>query len=829
MSPSSLSSTVSPDAQLDLAGAWQLRSADGRVQCPIELPGDVHSALLEAGLIPDPYIGTNEEEVQWVGETGWILERDVPLPAAMLEAPSVYLNAAVLDTFCEIFINGVMAGSAGNAFRRHRFEVRSFLRGGENRFTLRFRSAAVEMQARAEKLAYPLPYSTDGRKIPHWNLTRKPMCHAGWDWGIALSVAGVYGDLSLRATHSARIEHVYTRQEFAPDGRCRLHVTAEVCAPAAGALAWEVEIDGHRVASEARLAPGSNVLHAPIVIDAPQLWWPVGFGGQPLYELRVRAGDETVRKRIGLRTLAVKNDPDQIGRPLTFCVNGVDVFCKGADWIPCDALPSRQTPANIRELIESARAAHMNMLRVWGGGQFEPDVFYDTCDELGILVWQDFMFACAMYPVDAPFLEEVRAETEYQVTRLRDHPCIALWCGDNENIGAMNWFEETKRNRALYLGDWSRLDAVRGAAALAADETRTYWPSSPCAGPGDLSDPFHEAAGKGDMHYWAVFFEGKKFDACYAVRPRFCSEFGYQSFPSLETVRTYCPPDQWSITSPVMLFHQRHPDGNRLISDSLARYFHPPKDFASELYLSQVQQAVAVKTHVEFWRSLRPECMGTIYWQLNDVWPVASWSSLEYGGKWKQLHHHARRFYAPVVTCVLQRGDHIDVWVVNDRPAAAAATVFVECWAFTGKARWQVESINAEVPAGSARIVKSYLAADLLPEPNQPASGFLQVTLEATVGAEHLSHENTHWFTEYRNCTIPYARVQSDPRGSKVTLTTDSPAFFVQMDAAGRRGEFDDNSFTLLPGRPRTLRFDSKDGQGASLGAVEVMHLARSY
>ena len=659
---------LAPGGALDLAGEWRLRDDAGNVaDCPMPVPGDVHSALLAAGIIPDPYYAENEEAVRWVGQTGWTLERRVNAAADWLDAPSIYLNADVLDTLCELRINGHVVGRTENRFRRHRFEVREFLRPGENHLSLCFRSAEEEMRTRAAALPYPVPFSTHGQKIPHWNLLRKPMCHAGWDWGIALPAVAVAGDLSLRATHHARIEHVCCRQHHDDDGGCRVEVRVEAHAPVAGDLAWRVEFDGVTHECTARMQSGANEFSTTLRVDHPRRWWPNGLGEQPLYDLRVTVGDESVDKRLGLRRLEIKNAPDAVGRPLTVCVNGVDVFCKGANWIPTDALPARQTADRARGLIRSAKAAHMNMLRVWGGGQYEDDAFYEACDEHGLLVWQDFMFACALYPAGDAFLDEVRREIVYQVKRLRDHACVALWCGDNENIGALTWFDEPRANRDRYLLDWDRLNTVRAEAARLADDTRLYWPSSPCAGPGDFSDTFH-ADGKGDMHYWAVWHEGKGFDAYHAVRPRFCSEFGYQSFPSLATVQTYCPPTERNITAPAMEFHQRNDAGNRRIVEMFTRYFRMPAGFAETLYLSQVQQAVAIKTAVEWWRTLRPECMGTLYWQLNDVWPVASWSSLEYGGKWKQLHHHARRFYAPVMACVIARGPGaaVELWTVND-------------------------------------------------------------------------------------------------------------------------------------------------------------------
>jgi beta-mannosidase len=814
-------------AGIDLAGTWLLSDAQGGNSCSLTLPGDVHSALLAAGIIPDPFVGFNEELVQWVGERDWVATRAVQVGPSLLAAPAIYLNADVVDTFCSILVNGQEAGRCGNHFRRWRFEVKPLLLAGANTIELRFKSPRAEMRERAARLAYPIPamHNANGPKFPHYNLVRKPMCHAGWDWGIPVQSLGVLGAFGLHAVAQARIEYVSTVQEHLP-GRVRLCVTAELSAPAAGATELRVEIDGRCARVPLQLVPGANTATAVVDIDNPRLWWPSGQGDQPLYDLSVSAGGETVKKRLGLRIMEVINAPDATGRPLTVRVNGRDIFCKGANWIPTDALPARQAE-HYEQLIKSAKAAHMNMLRVWGGGQFEADRFYELCDEHGILIWHDFMFACALYPADAEFLAEVAAETTHQVKRLRNHACIALWCGDNECIGALNGYPEARANRDRYLVDWVRLDDVRGKAARAADPTRSYWPSSPCAGPGDFSDTWHKDA-FGDMHYWSVWHEGKSFDAYYAVKPRFCSEFGYQSFNSLESVRGYCPPEDRNITAPTMEYHQRNDGGNRRINEMFSRYFRMPQGFEETLYLSQVQQALAIKTAVEYWRTLRPQCMGTLYWQLNDIWPVASWASIEYGGRWKQLHHQARRFFQPVAAMVHQRqdgeaGEIVEVWALNDTPEEAEIAVELALWGFDG-APGRTEALRARLAAGSAQRLGRWKVDYFCADDAARRNTFLQVTLTGTVGGKDVTHANTHVFTEYKRCSLAEAQVSAKVERSTLTLRTDKPAFYVWASCPGA-GEFDDNSITLLPGRERTLTLRDLCGAALPVQDISVMHL----
>ena len=816
---------------LDLAGTWTLSEIGGSHTCPFTAPGDVFSALLAAKQIPDPYWAMNEEDVQWVIERDWAIERTIDVSAALLASPSIYLNADSLDTFTEISINGTLIGTTANQFRRFRFEVKPFLKAGSNTIRILFKSAAKEGVAIAARQPYVIPAmgAQSGPKVPHFNLIRKAQCHGGWDWGISLFVCGIYDDLSLRGTALARIEHVYTAQQHTA-GKVTVTVTAEVEAVAAGATTLDIQLADQKISVPAQLAKGANAVTGSVTISNPKLWWPNGHGAQPLYDLSVSIGDEVTHKRLALRDIVVVNEKDEKGTSMTFQVNGRKIFAKGANWIPCDAMPSRQTDARFKDHLDSAAAVGMNMIRVWGGGQFERHAFYDRCDELGLMIWHDFMFSCALYPADKPWLAEIHREVTYQIKRLRDHGSIALWCGDNEVVGALTWFKDSKDKRDRYLIDYDRQSQVLTAAVEQADETRTFWPSSPCGGPGEYNDCWHDDK-NGDMHYWSVWHEGKSFDAYYDVTPRFCSEFGYQSFPSLDTVKSYCPPDQFNVTAPVMEWHQRNMGGNSRINEMFGRYFRLPVGFASFLYLSQVQQALAIKIAVEHWRHLQPTCMGTIYWQLNDNWPVASWSSLEYSGKWKQLHHHARRFFAPVIISAFQtKTDEVELWVTNDRPEPAQASVTAQIIGFDGTVI-SSEILTVTVAPGSAHLLaKRPVSAFAATTPDR-GTRFLQLSLTAKTGSETFAHVNTHVFTEYKRCTLADAKVTTQVNGFSVTLATDKPALFVNLNADGLAGEFDDNSLTLLPSQPRTLTFAPKGhvDQAAFAKALSVLHLRSTF
>ncbi|HWP68555.1 MAG TPA: glycoside hydrolase family 2 protein, partial [Rectinemataceae bacterium] len=639
-----------------MAGTWTLSHNAGAMSLPMAVPGDILSALVESGLAPDPYIGTNEASVQWVGKTDWTIERDFTLSASFVSLPRIFLDIEVLDTIAEVRINNSLAGRSDNMFVRFRRDVAQLLHPGENHIAITIYSPEKAAAERADRLPYAIPESTYPVSSPHRNLLRKVQCMAGWDWGPCLMTGGIYDGIALTATDGPRIDYLRTR--IKPAGSdFSVSVCAEVNVLEAMDLDLSFSLAGQKTSCRQKVPKGDSTISREIVVRDPEFWWPNEMGEQALYELvasaeAVKPGSalapHVLRKKIGFRELRVSTEEDAIGREMKIVVNGHDVFAKGANWIPADALPSRWTDSRIEGLLRSAAAVHINCLRVWGGGRYESDAFYELCDRLGIMVWQDCMFSCALYPSAPDFLESVEKEIRHQVKRLADHPSLALWCGNNEALGAITWYEESRKSPARYIVDYDRLtEGVLGRTIRELDPDRCWWPSSPSAGPKDFSDNWHSDE-RGDMHFWSVWHEGKAFSEYLTVKPRFCSEFGFQSFPSHRTIEGFAPPDERNISSPAMEAHQRHPRGNSLIVDTILRYFRMPKGFRETLYLSQVQQAMAIKTAVEFWRSNRPRCMGALYWQLNDVWPVTSWSSLEYDGSWKLLHYEANRFYDPL-------------------------------------------------------------------------------------------------------------------------------------------------------------------------------------
>ena len=772
-------------AELDLSGVWKLEKADDdRIGCPIAVPGGIHSALQKAGVIVDPFWGRNEEQIQWVGQSDWNVSRTFDLSGDLLAKKEIVLRLEDCDAFATIFVNGRKVGETTDRFQRYTFDVKPFLKEGVNTIEGRFRSPEKAADARRAAKDRPFPMS-NAPWAKNQALIRKPACHAGWDWGPAVQVIGFCGTVKLIATDGPRIDYIYSTQDFNDDfTHCTLTVTAE-------------------------LSDGSKV-EKTFEIDNPPLWWPNGAGEQKFYAAEFDVNGEKIVKKIGLRKIEVLNErtigangKDELS--LVFRVNGRRIFMKGANWIPCSADENAQTPERYRDLLESAAAANMNMIRLWGGGQYEKDCFYDICDELGILVWHDMMCSCAVYPGDDAFLGEIRAELAHQLRRLRDHASIALWCGDNECLGAPKWFDETKDAVDFYRGEWIKRSKMQGELVAQYDPGRTYWPSSPCCGPGDFGDGWKEDS-KGDMHNWDVWHENAPFERYFDYHPRFCSEFGYQSFPSMEIAETFASEEQILARGPDFEWHQKNPGGNRRIRENFRRYFRPPRDVPSELLLSQFQQAMAIQTAVDAWRGEQPRCMGALYWQLNDNWPVASWSSIEYGGKWKPLHYLARRFFEPVHVTLSPDGT---VKVVNDNDRAVTGKAVAVFHGFDGSVE-RVDLGTANAAANAAVSVGKISPRD-------------DAVLELKFG-------DTASFplrTNYKG-DLPKANVKAEIDGFNVTLTTDKPAFWVWMNAKGVRGEFDDNAVTLVPGRPRTFTFSPKDASTAPAkfkAAFTVTHL----
>lgn len=813
-------------------GMWNIKPDNQKIRLEkkdlkVRFPGDIHSALIEQKIIPDPYFGKNELDIQWVGKTDWICEKEFIVKKNFMQGQQ-FIELDMVDTYVHIFINNQEIGFCNNFFKKWRFPIKDAIKEGNNTIKLVFESAEKNAIKAALKYPYSVPCIYYDIFSPNRNFSRKPQCHSGWDWGPCIMAFGIYSSIQLVQTTKGFIDYVETKSEKHKND-WTVEINTHYTALGNLSIPFSVQLMGpgvEPVIAEkiVKVTKGENQITQSVKVKNPELWYPVGcspkddesilktgkpaFLDNPLYALSVKAADSSMQKKIAFRTLETVTEEDTDGRSLYFKINGRPVFSKGSNWIPMDALPSRMTEKRYEYLLDSLIKANTNTVRIWGGGMYEKDYFYEFCDRKGILIWQDFMFACSLYPTNKEFLESVRTEVRHQVLRLKDHPSIALWCGNNENLGAINWFPETKKNRDVYLIDYDKLnEGVIGDEVKKNDPDRMWWPSSPCAGPNTFTDNWKEDS-KGDMHYWEVWHGKKSFDSYYDIKPRFVSEFGYQSFPSYSTVQSYTEKKDLNLTSPVMEFHQRSSNGNTTIIENFARYFRFPKTIQNMLYLSQVQQSIAMRMAIDYWRSLKPFCMGSIIWQLNDNCPVASWSSIEYNGKWKLMHYDAINFFSPVGLSLYIKDKTLYAYGLNDTQKDIESVLTLSFIAFDGKKAQKDFLIQKNILKDSSIALYSCKIDKIPLETN---TYFIYGALSYSGGTIH----STAFPDVYKHCELleseltyeTVEKITSDGPIFELLLSTKNPAFFVGLDAGSVKGIFSENLITLLPEEKKVIYF----------------------
>jgi len=599
--------------------------------------------------------------------------------------------------------------------------------------------------------------------------------------------------------------------------------------PRSGAVTFEAAGRGIRV--ETRLKKGENEIFASLTLEKPQLWWPAGQGPQHLYELRATWSDADgvatpFVKRLGLRTLELvtKKDRSPKGQPSeSFCfkVNGRPIFLKGGDFIPCDAYVDRCTPGVTRHLLTSMVEANMNAVRSWGGGWYEPDSFYDLCDELGLLVWQDFKMACAIYPDSPELMREYEAEVRYQVRRLQSHACVALWCGDNENLsGIRHWWArlpESPRLKRVY----ARVMGLVGKTCRAEDPTRRFWISSPSNGSlvGEPDDP-----NRGDVHYWKVWHGGRPFSDYLTVKSRFTSEFGFQSFPEPATLDAVLPPGERNVSSHCVEHHQRSPEGIARIAGTLTRELPTAGSFESFCRLSQINQADAIRTAVEHWRRLKPWCMGALYWQINDNWPVASWSSIDYYGRWKALHHTVGRAFAPLLASILVQDGRLEVWASSDVPKSLTLKGSLSIRAWSGKKIGE-HSLSLRLRPGESRRVASFPLETLL-----GGRAARDVCAFATLSGGGQEAENYQNLVPWKWAPLVQPRLSvrwvQGAKGLEISVRSRNVVPFFHATLEGFEGHFTGDGQVLKPGREVRMTWVPHRDRGAQ--TPRASHARRS-
>lgn len=671
--------------KLSLNGDWKFRESGSAEWLDATVPGCNYLDLLKLGKIVDPFVGTNEKDVYWVGLCDWEYEREFSIDSAILESDQVILQCDMLDTICDVFINNQLIGKANNCHRRFEWDIKSVLNAGGNTIKIVFFSPVQYVEKKqAEEKCPPNCNGQDG--IPH---IRKPQCHFGWDWGPVLPPSGISSDISIITRNGAYVEDMAVQQHHADS-----FVTLDVC------VQVKKLSDEYSSYSIAVFDPSGNELfhengqagekiHKTYQIENPKLWWthelnPVD--EQPLYRVSIQLKNDRsetlseAEKAIGLRTLALDTGKDQWGANFRFILNGVPVFIKGANWIPADSFINRYTHERLEYDLQAARFSNMNMLRIWGGGYYESDDMYTMCDKYGILLWQDFPFACQAYPFfDGEFTENVKLEVEYNVKRLRHHPCLAIWSGNNE-IEAMSGGWSTRKK---YL-EWTEkfFYHILPECLRQYDDVTPDIPGSPC-GIGYMDG--HDRDNVGDTHLWAVW-HGLQPIKYYRKRlTRFCSEFGFESLPDIKTVKQFAKPSDYSLTSEVFLSHQKCRGGNMKMAYYIASRFRLPRDFEDYIYLSQICQQECIRDATEHWRRNKGRCNGAIYWQMNDCWPVCSWSSMDYYGNYKALQYTSRHFNAPVSVSIQDDPEDIKIFAINDTLESRECELVCAVYDFNGK------------------------------------------------------------------------------------------------------------------------------------------------
>ena len=802
----------------NLHEGWKFRQARLTNWYPATVPGVVHTDLLQNKIIEDPFFRLNERGLQWIDKEDWVYETCFTLAADMMRKENMELVFEGLDTYADVYLNDECILKADNMFRRWSIPVRQYIREENNILKVYFHSPVKIDVPKWDALPYQYPASNDqsengglfNKKISIF--ARKAGYHYGWDWGPRLVTSGIWRPVYIMAWSDLRINDVFIEQKEVGAGRAVIagHVELDADKDMDGVLVTITDEATGRVLGEwqADLKRGTNRVTVDFVLHKPKLWWSNGLGEPFLYRFRtdIIAGGELLdskTERVGIRSLKVVHQPDKDGHTFYIELNGRPVFAKGANYIPSDNFLPRVTPENYKKTILDAAGVNMNMLRVWGGGIYENDVFYDLCDEHGIMIWQDFMFACSMYPAEGALLDNIHQEAVDNVKRLRNHACIALWCGNNECQDAWlgwGWKREIERQNKEYADKiWAQYRqqyhvTLPGVVREYAPGT-FYWPSSPFAFEGEMS-----GTTDGDRHYWSVWHGKAPISDYDSEKSRFFSEYGFQSFPEFDSVKRYAPyPEDWDIRSEVMMSHQRGGDhANGLIETYLLNEYKKPRDFRAFLYMNHVLQGDAIKTAIESHRRQMPYNMGTLFWQHNDCWPVASWASRDYYGRWKAQHYYTRKVYDDILISPVVEGDDLKVYAVSDRLENTSGRLQLQVCQFDGTVvhHW---GKSVGISGNDSRVCFSAPLAKLLEGADR---GTVYVRVDYTDKSGRVYHNN-YCLDKQKNMNYPKVDLQVEVRsiegGYEVTVSADKFARAVCLSVADNESVYSDNYFDVQP------------------------------
>ncbi len=781
----------------------------------VNAPVLVHSALMAEGLLPDLFYRDNESKYQWLEREDFIFEKDFEVDSSFLKNQHIELIFKGLDTHADVFLNGELILKANNAFRSWTLDVKKWLKE-KNTLRIYFYSAVRTDEFHKKSNGYELPGIPTNERV----FSRKPQFHYGWDWGPRFVSCGIWRDVEFHSWNDATLRNVNIQQVSLNDKIAVLKADFEIESSVLGEKEISLSIDNQFFTKKidiTRLGTQHFSIEN-IRIENPRRWWSNGLGEAYLYEakatLQCAEKEESITKKIGLRTLELVREKDKIGESFFFRLNGIPVFAKGANYIPISVFQDKVTPQQYESLLSDVVTANMNMIRVWGGGIYENDIFYELCDQKGIMVWQDFMYACAMYPGDASFFDNAEKEAIENVKRLRNHPCIAVWCGNNEiNEAWHNWGWQIpytalpKRKETIWKNYKTLfLNILPKVVKENANET-AYWESSPSY------SRFNEKSDiEGDSHYWGVWHDEEPFEQFRKRIPRFMSEYGFQSFPEWKTILTFTEEKDRGLETPVMTVHQKHPRGNTLIRKYMEREYHVPKKFEDFVYVSQILQAEGMKRGIEAHRSAMPYCMGTLYWQLNDVWPVASWSGIDGLGRWKALHYAAKEAFAPLLISPKRTGNQLEIELVSDYLEKIQADISIAIFDFQGNKISDYEKKNEWIlPNSSHEYVQTNMASLLKNHSSEETFALITVKKQEEILAKRI-----FYFDYPKNLKLPTPQLTTTSiavEGSRYAVTLHSntlaKSVFIQTDA---QGNWSENYFDMLPNETKIVYFDLQKG-----------------
>lgn len=817
---------------------WEFSQAGSNEWMSARVPGTVHQDLLDHGRLPDPFYGMNEQKVQWVEKEDWLYRTVFTVTADQLKSDAAWLTFEGLDTYADVYLNGSLLLKADNMFVGHKLAVKDVLREGENRLMIRFRSPVEETAPQWDTDGFNYPADNDHSEKRMSVYTRKAPYSYGWDWGIRLATSGIWRPVKLTFCNGAVIDDFFVRQQEVTEQVAKVDNQLEINNVTSTPKEAQVKVVyayGEQADTLTRtvvLQPGKNSLSMPAWIEKPHLWMPNGWGDPALYTFTATVsvdGKEVASREeaIGLRSIRVVMEDDKDGKSFYFEVNGKPMFAKGSNYIPGDALLPNMTGERYARLFEDIRAANMNMVRVWGGGIYEDDRFYEEADRNGILVWQDFIFACTTYPHDPTFLKRVSEEAVYNMRRLRNHASLAMWCGNNEIYEGMRyWGWKDKYSPVVWKEMTEGYDVLfrqlLPELVAANDPGRFYMHGSPYEANWGRPESWKIA----DSHNWGTWYGQKPFESLDTEIPRFMSEYGFQAFPEMKTIRMFASPEDYELESPVMNAHQKASIGNFLIKKTMALYYKVPEKFEDLIYAGLVLQGQGMRHGIEAHRRHRPYCMGSLPWQLNDSWPVVSWSSIDYYGNWKAMHYQIRRAFAPVLVDAIKEGNNLSYYIMSDRLTDEELTLNLELMDFNGKV-YRKQKVDGLLPANTSKLFYQEPVEQALAG-RDSATTFMHMVVKSKKG-EVLSDE-IYYFAHPKDQLLPKTPLQWQVKQKKgyceVTVKADKLArdIFIEVPVQGVR--FSDNFFDLLPGQKKKVIITSPDGKSLDHLQVTVHQLS---